>query len=104
MDLIQAPYIPLDLNIVEKNFVFDYFTLKSGLFSKAPDSLFPHFFTESAAHWDTPIYMDRIVQTPNHGMRLILSASILISPMYGFNANGIWNHAAATSPNLIIPN
>lgn len=103
MDHIQAPYIPLDLDSVERRFVFDYFSLKSSLFSVASSPLFPHFFTESEAHWKTPIYSNRIVETPDHGMRLILNASILIDPMYGFNANGIWNHALATSPDLIIP-
>lgn len=104
MNPIQAPYIPLDLDTVEKRFVFDYFSLKSALFSQAADSIFPHFITESDAHWRTPIFSDRTVRTPDQGMRLILSASILINPMYGFNANGVWNHALNTAPNLIIPN
>ena len=103
MDLIQAPYIPANLDIVEKNFVFDYYSLKSALYSAENTNFFPHFFTESDSHYSAPIFHDRIVQTPEHGMRLIMNASILIRPMYGFNANGIWNHALATSPNIVIP-
>ena len=103
MNLIVAPYLPLSLTTVERNFVFDYFTLKSGLYSAADTNLFPHHFTESDSHHSAPIYSERIIQTPQHGMRLIINAAILIDPMYGFNANGIWNHALNTSPNLILP-
>ena len=49
------------------------------------------------------VFADRIVKTPDDGMRLILQASILMSPRYGFNANGIWNHVLPTVQNLILP-
>ena len=103
MELIQAPYIPLDLNTVERKIVFDYYTLKSALYSKPIANNFPHFFVESDASYSAPIMTDRIVQTPNFGMRLIVTMAIPISPMYGFNANGIWNHALPMAQDLILP-
>lgn len=104
MDLVQSPFIPLDLDKVEKRFIFDYLSLKSALYSAENTNMFPHFFTESDSHYSAPIFNDRTVQTPEHGMRLILNASILIRPGYGFNANGVWHHVLETAPNLIIPN
>lgn len=103
MNLIQAPYIPNSLTTVEKRLVFDYYTLKSALYSVTETNLFPRTYIESEANYKAPIFNDRIVQTPTDGMRLIINASILIDPMYGFNANGIWNHALNTAPNLLLP-
>lgn len=104
MELIASPYQPSEFNIVENRFVFDYYSLKSALFSTENTNMYPHFFTESDSHYAAPVFNERIVQTPEHGMRLILNAAILIRPMYGFNGNGVWNHVLSTSPNIIIPN
>lgn len=103
MQLIQPPYLPLSLNTVERSIVFDYFTLKSALFSKPISNEFPHFYMESEASYSAPIMTDRIVQTPNHGMRLIIAMAIPINPMYGFNASGIWNFALPMAQDLILP-
>ena len=47
MNLIQAPYIPASLTTVERSFVFDYYTLKSALFSSPNTNMYGHEFTES---------------------------------------------------------
>lgn len=103
MDRITGTYLPLSLSTEERNFVFSYYAMKSALFSNPATNEYPHFYTESEAVYSAPIFTDRIVPTPNHGMRLVLTISLPISPMYGFNANGIWNHVFPVAPNLVIP-
>ena len=103
MQKIVAPYLPLSLTTVEREFVFNFLTLESALFSQADTNLFPHFYTENEANYKAPVYSHRLVQTPTDGKRIILNAAIRIDAMHGFNANGLWNHVLNTSPDLILP-
>lgn len=103
MQHIQTPYIPNSLTTVERRFIFDFFTLNSALMSAPDTNLFSKQYTESEANYKAPVYSHRITTTPTDGTRIIISASLRIDPMYGFNANGIWNHVLDTSPDLILP-
>lgn len=102
MTPIASPYRPLGLNTVEKETVFNLETLMSGLYSKPSTASFPHTYIESDAVYSAPVMSKRIVPTPDGRVRMIYVISFEISPMAGFNSNGIWNHVYPMAQDLVL--
>jgi hypothetical protein len=95
-------YTPESFSKVENRYIFDHLSLESALYAAAATNTFPHFYNESEANYNAPILFHKVIQTPSNGMRIITTASIPINPMYGFNANGIWNHVLQVSPDIVV--
>lgn len=102
MNFVSELYTPSTFNQVENRYIFDHLSLESALYAATATNQFPHFYNESEANYNAPVLAHRIVKTPQNGMRIITTASIPINPMYGFNANGIWNHVLQVSPDIIV--
>lgn len=102
MNFPPTQFTPATFDFTENRFVFDYFSLHSALYAAPPTNTYPHFFSESEAHYSAPILSHKIVKTPQDGLRLIITASIPILPMYGFNASGIWNFVTQVSPDIVV--
>lgn len=102
MTPITGTYRPLGLDTIEKETIFNLETLMSGLYSKAPNTSFPHNYIESPAVYGAPIVSKRIIPTPENGLRLIYVIAFELDPMAGFQANGVWNHVLPMAQDLVL--
>lgn len=102
MDFIQPPYLPGSLTTIERQTVFNLETIMSSLYRQPPTTTYPHEYVESQAAYSSSVMSKRIVPCPDGRMRMIYSIAFEISPMAGFNANGIWNHVLDIAPSLVL--
>jgi hypothetical protein len=98
---------PGTADTVERELVYNYYTLKKGIYGQQESITNPYFFVENEGTYPMPICAERIIWTPGdknklipipEGMYWIASIALPIMPNHGADGNAIWNYIKNATP------
>ena len=96
---------PGTANTVERELVYNYYSLKKAIYSEQPTTINRHYFVENQGTYPMPVLAERVIWTPGDaelsippGMMWIASIGLQISPNHGADGGAIWNYIQNATP------